>query len=63
MMSCMLGSYLCFMSLGESRYTGMQLMLFAAALMLVLYVWIMTANLLREQVEEPERPDDGFERL
>jgi len=63
MTACMFASYLCFMSLASERYMGMQLMLFAAAMMLVLYVWIMTANLLRGQVEEPEPQTGGFERL
>lgn len=59
----MLGSYLCFMSLADERYTGMQLMLFAAALMQVLLVWIMTNNMVQGKVEEQEQPSDGFERL
>ena len=61
---CMLGSYLCFMSLADERYTGMQLMLFSAALMQVLCVWIMTDNLVQGKTgEKAEEQSDGFERL
>ena len=61
---CMLGAFLCLMSLADERHTGLQIMLFACAMMQVLYVWIMTANLEQgEKPPEPERPSDGFERL
>lgn len=60
----MLGSFLCLMSLADDRHTGLQIMLFATAMMLVLYTWIMVDNLVQgEKPPAPERPSDGFEHL
>ena len=59
----MLGAYLGFMSLADGRYLGMQVMLFAATLMLVLYTWIMVANLQQGEAPRREKPNDGFESL
>lgn len=61
---CMLGAFLCLMSLADGRHTGLQIMLLASALMQVLYVWIMVDNLEQgEAPPAPEKPSDGFERL
>ena len=61
---CVLGAFLCLMSLADERHTGLQLMLFASALQLVLYAWIMVDNLEQgEAPPAPEKPSDGFERL
>lgn len=61
---CMLGAFLCLMSLADDRHTGLQIMLFASAMMLVLYTWIMVDNLEQgEKPPAPEKPSDGFERL
>lgn len=65
MVSCMLGASLCVMSLADSRYTGEQLMLFATAIILALYNWILLVN-LKEKAPRPledSAPDDGFEHL
>ena len=60
----MLGAFLCFMSLADNRNTGLQIMLFASALMLTLYAWIMTDNLVQDDAPlPPEKPSDGFEKL
>lgn len=59
----MSGCAMCIMSLADERYMGMQLMLLASALMLVMYNWIMFKN-LRQRMPQPKvNPDDGFERL
>lgn len=65
MLGCMLGASLCIMSLADSRYTGEQIMLFATALMLALYNWILLVNLKEKQPrpKEDDAPDDGFEHL
>ncbi len=61
---CMLGAFLCLMSLADERQTGLQIMFFASAMMLVLYAWIMTDNLVQgEAPPAPEKPSDGFEHL
>lgn len=61
---CMLGAFLCLMSLADERHAGLQIMLFASAMMQVLYVWIMVDNLEQgDRPPEPEKPSDGFERL
>ncbi|MBQ6465106.1 MAG: hypothetical protein IJJ43_02415 [Oscillospiraceae bacterium] len=61
---CMLGAFLCFMSLADERKTGLQIMFFACAMQQVLYAWIMVANLEQgEAPPPPEQPSDGFERL
>ncbi len=61
---CMLGAFLCLMSLADERHAGLQIMLFASALQLVLYAWIMVDNLEQgEAPPAPEKPSDGFERL
>ena len=63
----MLGAVLCFMSLADSRYLGMQLILFGAGALLVLTVWILYSNIgpetQEEQKEDDELENDGFERL
>ena len=61
---CMLGAFLCLMSLADERSMGLQLMLLATAGTLVLYNWIMIDNLAQGAVPPaPEKPSDGFERL
>lgn len=59
----MSGCALCIMSLADERYMGMQLMLLASALMLVIYNWIMFKNLRQRKAKPKVSPDDGFERL
>ncbi len=59
----MLGSTMCIMSLADGRYMGMQLMLVGAALMLIIYNWIMIKNLRQRKPQPKVRPEDGFERL
>ena len=59
----MYGAVMCGMALADGRYMGMQLMLFAAAGMLVLYNWIMIGNMRQGKVKEKRRTNDGFERL
>ena len=60
----MLGAFLCLMSLADDRHIGQQIMLFACAMIQVLYAWIMVDNLEQgEKPPEPEKPSDGFERL
>lgn len=61
----MFGAFMCIMALADERYAGMQLMLLAAGLMLVLYNWIMISNLQQKPapVKNYAAEDDGFERL
>lgn len=63
MFFAMLASTLDLMVLADSRYIGQQLMFFAAAMMLALYVWLMICNMERREAPEKEQPNDGFERL
>ncbi len=66
--TAMLGAVFCLMSLADSRYLGMQIILFAAGGLLILVVWILYSNALpaapeEEKQQEPEEEDDGFEHL
>jgi len=59
---CMMGASLCIMSLADSRYLGQQIILAAAALMLLMYNWIILTNLKKKK--ETYVPDyGGFEYL
>ncbi len=63
---CMFAPFLAIVCLADERYMGMQLMLLAAAGMLMLYNWIMIANLKRKKVDPfaaVAEEDGGFERL
>ena len=59
----MFAPFLAIVCLADERYMGMQLMLLAAAGMLILYNWIMISNLKRRKVEAVEEEEGGFERL
>lgn len=62
----MMGAFLAIMCLADERYMGMQLMLFAAALMLIFYTWVLIVNMRRKKVDpiaEAAREPGGFERL
>ena len=62
----MFGALLCLMSLADERYMGMQIILFSAAAMQILYTWIIVKNLKQGKAPEkrPEKHyDDGFEHL
>ena len=59
----MLGADICIMAIADERYMGMQLMLFASAMMLAMYVWIMICNMGRGEKQPTQFPNDGFERL
>lgn len=59
----MLGGVMCLMSLADENYLGMHMMHLAAAMMLIVYNWIMVKN-LRQKTKTPEvQPEDGFDRL
>ena len=59
MFNCMLGAMLSLMSLADNRYLGQQVMFLAVALMFIMVVWIMIANLgVPEESSEPVRADD-----
>ena len=63
---CMFGAFLAIVCLADGRYMGMQLMLLAAAGMLMLYNWIMISNLKRKKVDplaEAAAETGGFEQL
>ena len=60
---CMFGTGSCIMGLADSRNIGLQLILFSAAAMLLLYTWILISNLKQEEAPSIFAPDDGFERL
>ena len=59
----MFGAVLCITALADERYLGQQVMFVGAALMLLQYVWIISANLKRGDAPKDEAPKDGFERL
>ena len=63
MFFAMFGAFLCIVSLADSRNVGLQVVLLSAALMLILYNWIMVANLRQRDPQKREEPSDGFERL
>lgn len=63
MFFAMFGAFLCIMSLADSRNVGLQIVLLSAALMLIVYNWIMVTNLQQRDAESREAPQDGFERL
>ena len=59
MFNCMLGAMLSLMSLADNRYLGQQVMFLAVALIFILVVWIMIANLaVREKDSEPVADDE-----
>lgn len=63
---CMFAAFLAIVCLADGRYMGMQLMLLAAAGMLMLYNWIMISNLRRKKVDPiaaAAAETGGFERL
>lgn len=59
----MLGAVMCLMSLADEKYFGMHIMLFAAAMMLILYNWILVKNLRQKEKKAAVQPEDGFDRL
>ena len=61
----MFAAFLAIVCLADERYMGMQLMLLAAAGMLILYNWIMISNLRRKKADPlaEAAEDGGFERL
>lgn len=69
MFYCMTGGMLCIMSLSDKRYLAQQIMLASSALMMVMYNWIMVANLRTGEYsvfsgnDSEEEKDEGFERL
>ena len=59
----MFTAVLCLMCLADERYTGMQLMLLSAALMLILYNWILVMNMRKGKAKPVVKTKDGFEHL
>ena len=55
------GAELCIMSLADERYLGQQIMLAAAAVMLILYNWIIMSNLKTAKKANVQEEDIGFE--
>ena len=65
MFLCMMGAMLCIMSIADSRYLAQQIMLAASALMMLMYNWIMVAN-LEQKERDPYRDvnaENGFEQV
>ena len=63
---CMFAPFLAIVCLADERYMGMQLMLLAAAGMLMLYNWILISNLKRKKVDPiaaAAAETGGFEQL
>ena len=62
---CMFAAFLAIVCLADERYMGMQLMLLAAAGMLMLYNWILIKNLKRKKVDPYAAAAEtgGFEQL
>lgn len=65
MFFCMFGGMLCIMSIADSRYLAQQIMLAAAALMMIMFNWIMVANLEHREKSLYKSADEeeGFEQL
>lgn len=64
MFLCMFGGMLSIMSIADNRYLGQQLMFAASALMMVMYNWIMVANLQERDAEKAAvETESGFEQL
>ena len=57
----MMGAATCLMSLSDSRYIGQQIMLVGAALMLIMYIWIMISNMRKGRREDDSAADINFE--
>ena len=65
MFLCMFGGMLCIMSIADSRYLAQQIMLAASALMMIMFNWIMVAN-LEQREKNPYKnagEEEGFEQL
>lgn len=58
MLAIMMGAAMCIMSLADERYMGMHIIMLSAALMLILYNWILFKNLRkkvkRSEIQEPQ---------
>lgn len=63
MFACMFGTSMCIMAMADERNFGLQMILAASAVMLLLTNWIMISNLERKAAPSIYAPDDGFERL
>ena len=67
MLAIMMGAAMCIMSLADERYMGMHIIMLSAALMLILYNWILFKNLRkkvkRSEVQEPQSDEGGFEQI
>ncbi len=59
----MFSASIAIMSLADERYMGMELILLATAVQMLLYTWMMVQNLQKVQREKPVEKDDGFEHL
>lgn len=67
MLAIMMGAAMCIMSLADERYIGMHIIMLSAAMMLILYNWILFKNLRkkvkRSEVQEPQSDEGGFEQI
>lgn len=67
MLAIMMGAAMCIMSLADERYMGMHIIMLSAALMLIMYNWILFKNLRkkvkRSEVQEPQSDEGGFEQM
>ena len=67
MLAIMMGAAMCIMSLADERYMGMHIIMLSAALMLILYNWILFKNLRkkekRSEVQAPQSDEGGFEQI
>ncbi len=67
MLAIMMGAAMCIMSLADVRYMGMHIIMLSAALMLILYNWILFKNLRkkvkRSEIQEPQSDEGGFEQI
>ena len=67
MLAIMMGAAMCIMSLADERYMGMHIIMLSAALMLILYNWILFKNLRkkvkRSEIQEPQPDEGGFEQI
>lgn len=67
MLAIMMGAAMCIMSLADERYMGMHIIILSAALMLILYNWILFKNLRkkvkRSEIQEPQSDEGGFEQI
>ena len=61
--SAMLGAFMCCVTLADSRYFGLQMIVFAAAAMLLMYCWMIVSNMREAEYSAPAAAKAAAEAL